>query len=144
MDSNHRNIKSRGGSPIYKSYKRKKDAQQQSDEASAQGAAKQPIPPDIDECEKLVKSSFCNSFDIMVQKLSTSHEQALIVFVEGIVNKNLIDRDIIKPLKAPDYDGDVPRAIKTLYEETEDFSTLVSKILMGNVCIIYGKSRKAI
>ena len=65
------------------------------------------------------------------------------MFVEGLVNKDLLDRDVIKPLKSADFDGDIPKIVKTLFEETDDFSALVRKILSGSVAIFYGKSSKA-
>ncbi|MDD3999504.1 MAG: spore germination protein, partial [Bacilli bacterium] len=104
---------------------------------------KYPIPSSISDCEKLAQDIFGKSSDILIQTFPTYKNSVLIIFVDGLVNKDLIYRDLINPLKSPDFTGDLSLAIKTLYEETEDMSVVVEKVLTGNVAVFYEKSRKA-
>lgn len=49
----------------------------------------------------------------------------MIVFIDGLVNKDLIDRDIIEPIKSSEFDGDIALALKTVFDEVEDMSIVV-------------------
>ena len=97
----------------------------------------------MDDCEQLVKKLFCNSFDVVVQQFETVKEKAMIVYIDGLVDKDLIDRDIIKPLKAADFDGNLERAFKTVYEETQEIGELVKNILAGFTAVFYTNTQKA-
>jgi spore germination protein KA len=78
-----------------------------------------------------------------VNIFTTHSETAMIVFIDGLVNKDLIDRDIIKPIKSPGFDGDVALAVQTIFEKTEDMSVVVEQVLTGNVAVFYEKSNQA-
>ena len=101
----------------------------------------QKIPPGIDECEKLVKQIFNNSFDIVVQPFQTRKERAMVVYVDGLADKGLVDRDIISHLKSVDFDGNAPLAIKAGYKQTQDLASFVSDVLGGFVGIFYQDSQ---
>lgn len=107
------------------------------------GETQQGIPPKIEDCEQLVKKLFNNSFDVVVQQFDTAKEKALIVFIDGLINKDLIDRDVIKPLKSPQFDGNLSLAFKTVYEETDDISEFVKFVLAGFTAVFYTGSKKA-
>ncbi len=66
----------------------------------------------------------------------------MIVYIDGLVNKDLMDRDIISPLKSKGFDGDMTLAIKTHYKEVMDIPTFVSEILEGNTALFYEGSKK--
>ena len=100
------------------------------------------VPSAISKCCDLVKSIFGISSDVVIQIFETQKEKAMIVYVDGLVNKDLIDRDIISPLKSTDFDGDISLAIKTNYRETEDISTFVGEVLQGNTGLFYENSKK--
>lgn len=100
------------------------------------------IPNSISKCQELVKSIFGNSSDLVIQTFDTRREKALIVYVDGLVNKNLVDRDIIAPLKANDFIGDIPLAIKTHYKVVNDMQTFVGDVLQGNTAVFYENSQK--
>jgi spore germination protein KA len=104
---------------------------------------KQAIPSQISACEELVKNIFQNSSDLVVQTFSTSKNTAMIVFIDGLVNKDLIDRDILSPIKSPTFNGDIPLALKSVFQETEDMSVLVESVLCGNAAVFYEHSKKA-
>ena len=108
------------------------------------GAEKQLVPSKISECETLVKSIFGNSSDIVIQSFDTKKEKAMVVFVDGMVNKDLVDRDVIRPIKSPDFDGDIYFALKTVYKEAEDMTTFVDDVLTGIVAVFYEGSKKVI
>ncbi len=101
----------------------------------------QQVPSDIDECEKLVKQIFNNSFDVVVQPFDTRKDRAMVVFVDGMADKDLVDRDIISHLKSAEFDGNVPLAIKAGYKQTQDLASFASDILGGNVGIFYQGSQ---
>lgn len=120
----------------------RKAKKHQQDE-SCQNVENQAVPSHVSECEKLVKDIFSNSSDLVIQTFATHKDTAMIVFIDGLVNKDLIDRDIIKPIKSSEFDGDIPLTLKTVFEETEELSVVVEKVLCGNVAVFYEKSRKA-
>lgn len=110
---------------------------------SLQNIEKQAVPSHISECEKLVKDTFSNSSDVVIQTFATHKNTAMIVFIDGLVNKDLIDRDIIKPIKSSEFDGDISLTLKTIFEEADDISVVVEQVLCGNVAVFYEKSGKA-
>lgn len=104
--------------------------------------AQDTVPSSILQCEKLVKGIFRNSSDIVIQTFETQKEKAMLVYVDGLINKDLLDRDIILPLKSKDFDGDMRLAIKTHYNEVTDIPTFVGEVLQGNVALFYEGSEK--
>jgi spore germination protein KA len=100
------------------------------------------VPSSISECEKLVKKIFGNSVDIIVQTLKTQKEKAMIVYVDGLINKDLMDRDLISPLKSKDFDGDVGLAIRSHYIEVDDFQNIIGQVIQGHAALFYEGSKK--
>ncbi len=66
----------------------------------------------------------------------------MIVYVDGLVNKDLIHRDIIAPIKSPEFNGDLGLALKTEYKESEEIFAFINQVLTGYVAIFYEGSRK--
>lgn len=108
-----------------------------------QDGIEQPIPSTIEECEKYFRGIFQDSSDIVVQIIKTSKERAMIIYVDGLANKDLIDRDIIAPLKSCEFNGDPACALNTYYIEFPDIPPVIQKILQGNTAVFYGSSKKA-
>ncbi|MFZ7134238.1 MAG: spore germination protein [Eubacteriales bacterium] len=101
---------------------------------------KQQIPLKISQCQELVQSIFGSSSDMIIDIFETSKEEAMIVYIDGMVNKDLIDRDIIKPLKSNNFDGNVSLALKSVYKEINDISLFVEQVLNGYAAVFYGNS----
>lgn len=101
------------------------------------------IPSRVAECEKALKETFGASTDIVLLQIETVREKALLVFIDGLVNKDLVQRDIIMPLKERSFDGNVAMALKTQFKEVQDLSAVVSEIVNGNAALFYESSRKA-
>jgi serine/threonine protein phosphatase PrpC len=78
-----------------------------------------------------------------IQAFVTWKDSAMIMFIDGLTDKVLIDRDIIDPLKSSKFDGNIPLALKTIFRETEDLAMVVEGVLAGQVALFYGKSGKA-
>jgi hypothetical protein len=95
---------------------------------------------DVDGCEEYFKDIFGNSVDLVCEKFDTTHRSAMLAYFDGLVNKDLIDRDIIRPLKDSSFNGDVFTSIKTIYRKAEDISTVAEFISDGFVVLIYGDS----
>lgn len=100
------------------------------------------VPSSILQCEDLVKGIFKNSFDIVIQPFETQRKKAMIVYIDGLINKDLMDRDIISPLKSKGFDGDMNVALKTHYEEVLDMPAFVGSVLQGNTALFYEGSKK--
>lgn len=100
---------------------------------------KDPVPSSILQCEKLVKSIMGHSGDIIIQSTDTQKERAMLVYIDGLVNKDLMDRDIISPLKSKDFDGDIKIALKTHYKEATDMTTFVNEVVQGQFEFKYNK-----
>jgi len=101
------------------------------------------IPDDIQELERKVNKTFRESSDMVIKSIETVHQDAFVVFVDGMVDKDLIDRDIIRPLKSPEFDGDISAALKSVHTETEKYSEFVEYVLEGNVAVFYQDRGKA-
>lgn len=101
------------------------------------------VPSRISDCQKMIKEIFSNSSDLVIQTFATHKNTAMIVFIDGLVNKDLIDRDIIKPIKSPEFKGDIALSLSTVFEETDDMSVVVEQVLSGNVALFYDKSSTA-
>ncbi len=101
------------------------------------------IPASIAQCQELVKGIFNESTDIVLQPFETICEKAMAVYVDGLTNKDLIDRDLIAPMKSPSFRGDLPLSLRSQIKEVEDVSTVIKEVLDGNTAIFYEGSKKA-
>ena len=106
--------------------------------------AQQVVPSAIPQCEELVRRIFRNSSDVTIKTFETKKEKAMVVYINGLVNRDLMDRDIIAPLKSSDFDGDISFAIKTHCDEVNDIQTFVGAVLQGNIAIFYENNKKII
>ncbi len=66
----------------------------------------------------------------------------MIVYVDGLADKDLIDRDIIMPLKSPLFDGNIGLALHATFTETEDLTKFTQSVLGGFVGLFYGGCSK--
>ncbi|MGI5849218.1 MAG: spore germination protein [Christensenellales bacterium] len=105
------------------------------------GQKKQRVPSKISECENLVKTILGNSSDVIVKTFETRYEKAMIVYIDGLVEKDLVGRDIIRPLKARGFDGKIAPALNALYTQSKDMSAFADNVLTGEVAIFYGNSK---
>lgn len=112
--------------------------------AAGQGQNSQKeIPEKIADCEALIRSTFHNSSDMVVEAFDTRREKAMIVYIDGLLNKDLMDRDIITPLKSEAFDGDLSASIHTHFRRLDDFNLCVNSLINSNVVIFYEGSKAA-
>lgn len=139
---------------IYRVGKEKKGSQHQNEPEDKNQESKSPqepcdsgkkpsVPSNIDQCESFLKGVFCNSFDMVIQSFETNKGKALIVYVDGLTDKNLIDRDVIRPLKSEHFDGDVGAVLNATFTETEDLTKFTQSVLGGFVALFYENCSKA-
>ena len=76
----------------------------------------------------------------MIYRFKTVLEEAVIIYIDGMVNKDLVDRDIIKPLKLQDFNGDVNLTFKIPFIKADTFDKVLTSILDGNAVVYYNKS----
>jgi hypothetical protein len=69
-------------------------------------STEQKIPNKLSKCESLLRNKFFNSSDVIFDIFDTSKDKAMIVYIDGLTNKDVTDRDVIKPLKSPHFKGD--------------------------------------
>lgn len=100
------------------------------------------VPGSIPECEQIARNIFGNSSDIVIKTFDTVKEKAMLVYVDGMVNKDLIDRDIIRPLKSDKFDGNLSLALSATFTVTDDMHAFTEKVLTGEVGLFYGASGK--
>jgi len=121
-----------------------KDSEQKGPETkSPEQGPEDTIPGSIRELENKIKASLKESSDVVIKSIDTVHQDALVVFVDGLTDKDLIDRDIIRPLKSPEFDGDISSALKSIHKETEKYSEFIEYLLEGNVAVFYSDRGKA-
>lgn len=125
---------------ISKNNKNNKTAfQQKIDSIDASNQLPKNIPSEIEECEQLIKNIFNNSSDIIAEIFQTNKKKALIVYIDGLTNKDITDRDIIAPLKSPDFNGSIAVSINAHYKETDDIQIFIKEVIQGNTAIFYDK-----
>lgn len=129
--------------PGRKSAKEKQGFSLQKEDLSDLQNLSAPIPRKISECETLIREIFNNSADIIVEPFETQQKKAMIVYIDGLVNRDLLDRDIITPLKAADFDGNLSLAIKTHFTVAEKLSTLLLGVVKGDTAVFYDDSPEA-
>lgn len=104
---------------------------------------KQSVPSNIVQCEAFLKGVFCNSFDMVIERFDTAKDKALIVYVDGLTDKDLIDRDVIRPLKSARFTGNVDVALHATFTQTEDLTKFTQSVLGGFVALFYGNCTQA-
>ncbi len=103
-----------------------------------------PISSNVFECETFIKEALNNSPDIVVQVFLTQKEKAMIAYIDGLSNTDLVDRDVVAPLKSNNFDGNIALALNSVYKEVFDFQSSIEEILRGNVVLFYENSNKAL
>jgi spore germination protein KA len=91
----------------------------------------------ISNWESQIKSIFHDSSDMIIEAFDTTQKRAMIVAIDGLVSRDLMDRDIITPLKSQCFDGDIFAAIMTNFQVTETLTDAIESILNGNVAVFY-------
>lgn len=104
----------------------------------------QEIPVKISDCEELIKKIFKNSSDVIIQTFDTQKKKAMLVYIDGLINKDIADRDIISTLKSTYFNGNITQSIKSLLNIFCDIPTVISQITDGNIAVFYEESKKVI
>lgn len=103
------------------------------------------VPKSIEECEQFAKDVFGKSPDIVVNVFETRKGKAMVSYVDGLSNSNLIDRDIIRRLKSDLFEGDVRATIDvTQIKEIYDIEQYPEEILTGDTAIFFEGSDEII
>jgi len=102
------------------------------------------FPRKLQQCEAELMKIFGKSTDIVIQRFETHRAEALLLYVDGMVDKDLIDRDLLTPLKSDGFDGEVAYALKAPCRSAEDIDAMVSEVLSGNTALIYKGRKQAI
>lgn len=125
-------------------FKKAKDKNHQPDNKSNTKKKEdiQRAPRKISEYEALLKKIFFNSSDVNIEVFETQKDKAMIVYIDGLINKDITDRDIIRPLKSPYFNGNVPFTVNTYCKIINDISESVTEIVNGNVAVFYENSEK--
>jgi spore germination protein KA len=66
----------------------------------------------------------------------------MVVYIDGLVNIDLIDRDILKPLKSDEFNGDIAFSINASLKEVDNIATFIGEVLDGNVAVFYDNMGK--
>lgn len=95
----------------------------------------------ISDYEAFLRKTFFNSSDLIMDVFDTHKMKAMLVYIDGLVDKDNMDRDIIKPLKSVDFNGDVAHALNSRYQVVTDIADTVIDIVNGNIVILYENCR---
>jgi spore germination protein KA len=101
------------------------------------------IPKTAAQFEKLVNGILGASFDVVLTRFSTNYGEVAILFIDGLVNRDLVDRDIIGPLKSKDYEGKIENSINAVFSYADDIQTAIDKALEGNAIVFTDNIEKA-
>ena len=102
------------------------------------------LPITAKKFEEYVKTALGENFDVIIKRFPTTIEEVVVVFIEGLTNKDLVNRDVIAPLKDADFTGDIKTSINAPFTIEYDMPTILNRILDANVVIYYQKSKEAL
>ena len=80
----------------------------------------------------------------MVKIYQTKHKRAMMVYIDGLVNVDWMDRDLITPLKSADFDGNLSAFLNAPLKEIDNIPTMIGDVLDGNVVVFYDNLGKAL
>ncbi len=91
-----------------------------------------------------MKNALGECIDIIIDKIKTVHEEAVLIYIDGLSDKNLIDRDMIAPIKSLNFNGDVERAVNVSFNTIKSPEQIISKVLDGNAILYYSNHPHAL
>lgn len=103
------------------------------------------ISKKVKENKELILESFNNTSDLIYYEFEISNKlKAVVFYIEGFIDRDLLDRDIIKPLIHNGEGSDIKRTISiSNLSEEEDMEKIIDKIVSGNVAIFIEGELKA-
>ncbi|MFA6860735.1 MAG: spore germination protein [Clostridia bacterium] len=84
------------------------------------------------------------NFDINIERFNTAKEEAVVVFIKGLCNRDLIDRDVIKPLKSSPFNGDIGFSIKSVYKTVDNIADMLTEIYEGSTALFYSGTEEIV
>jgi len=84
------------------------------------------------------------NFDINIERFNTAKEEAVVVFIKGLCNRDLIDRDVIKPLKSSPFNGDIGYSIKSVYKTVDNIADMLTEIYEGSTALFYSGTEEIV
>ena len=115
----------------------------------------QPIPLDFAQLEGRLRDMFADSVDIVFRKflLGGHKQQALLVFVDGLASKTVINENIMRPLLwAEDY-FTTPKTVEEIADAVleagdlkirDQFHDMINAILGGETALFVQGSKNAL
>lgn len=97
-------------------------------------------PISAEDFYKQAKAALGDCFDIVIDKFKTQRDVAVIIYIDGLVDKDLVDRDIIRPLKSKHFDGMIETNINAAFNTLTSIDEVVEKALEGNTIVYYENS----
>lgn len=119
------------------------------DKQSNENADKTCISENLEDNKNLLSESFKNSSDIIYYEFEGySGERSLIVYIDGLVNKEVLNRDVIDPFIKKSKEVDIkenlknPQVLKSLIhvanvQETKKMPEVTDAILNGNTAMFF-------
>lgn len=95
------------------------------------------LPASAEEFENFIKSLLGESLDIIVDKFDTKFEETVLVYIDGMTDKDLVDRDIIRPLLSEEFKGQPQASINASINNLYDMDSVIKNILDGNAIVYY-------
>ncbi|NLL56332.1 MAG: spore germination protein [Clostridiales bacterium] len=97
--------------------------------------------PDSELMFNQLKLDFKNSFDMKIERVPTNSGEVVLAYVDGMINRDLFNRDVITPLKSDSFAGDIPKSILTSIDKVDDHQKFIIEILNGSLGIYYNGER---
>lgn len=92
-----------------------------------------------------LKKIFNNSTDVVIRNIQIHNVYYYIIFIDGMINKDLLDRDIIKVITEADRHVDLKDVLHTGQVKIQDFNQdFVKDVLNGDIVIITSKETNVI
>ncbi|MDR2267170.1 MAG: spore germination protein [Christensenellaceae bacterium] len=86
-----------------------------------------------------IKDVIGASFDIAIEYFDLQDGRALLVYVDGLVDRDLMNRDVIGPLKSPAFKGDLKLTTRCAHSLANSQQEFITEILEGNLGIFYDR-----
>jgi spore germination protein KA len=92
---------------------------------------------DIKAKEEALTKRFEASFDIKVESYKTVKGEVLVFYVDGLISRDLLHRDVIRPLRSPSFNGNIADTITCSILYPKDEAEFEHLVFNGHAGIIY-------
>ncbi|MDR3185362.1 MAG: spore germination protein [Christensenellaceae bacterium] len=86
-----------------------------------------------------IREALGTSFDITVEYLALKKDTGILAYVDGFIDRDLLNRDIIGAIRRADFDGNISGATSAISKTVQTIDEFVTEILSGFLGLYLGE-----